>query len=123
MLVILSSMSFTFNMHLCMGELESVGFMNQAPTCEMQSKSCHGDDSKDSKEDCCENEKLVMQGQDELPKTTTFQQSQPEMVAVLYLLVSYLTSTPELPVKNTHKDYIPPLLQQDIPVLIQSFLI
>ncbi len=106
-----------------MGKLESVGFMNQAPTCEMHSKSCHGKESKNSKEDCCEDEKLVMQGQDELTKTTTFQHKQPEMVAVLYLLCSYLTPTPHLPITHTHKEYIPPLLQQDIPVLIQSFLI
>jgi hypothetical protein len=113
-------MSFTFNMHLCMGELESVGFMNQAPTCEMHSKSCHGDmnadESENGKEDCCEDEKLVMQGQDELPKTNILQQTQPEMVAVLYLLVSFLTSTTDLAVNSTHKEYIPPLLRQDIPV-------
>ena len=120
-------MSFTFNMHLCMGELESVGFMHQAPTCEMHSKSClgdmNGDESKDSEEDCCEDEKLVIQGQDELPKTPTFQHNQPEMVAMLYLLVSYLTTTSDLATNSTHKVYGPPLLLQDIPVLIQSFLI
>lgn len=116
-------MSFTFNMHICMGDLESVGFMNQATSCEMHSKSCQGKESKNSKEDCCEDEKLVIQGQDELLKTTTNQLIQPKIVAVLYLLGLYLTPSIHLPITHTHKDYIPPLLQKDIPVLIQSFLI
>ncbi len=124
LLVVLSSMSFTVNLHLCMGELESVRIMTDAPACDMHRKSCHGPEpDKSSKEDCCEDEQRILHGQDELSKAPAFQKAQPELVAVLSLLVSYLTADTELPLIDAIAVYTPPLLPRDIPVLIQSFLI
>jgi len=124
LLVVLSSMSFTVNLHLCMGKLESVRLMSQAPACDMHSKSCHATlPDKSSKDDCCEDEKRILHGQDELSKAPVFQKTQPELFAVLSLLVSYFTADTELLLLELTEVYIPPLLPRDIPVLIQSFLI
>lgn len=124
LLVVLSSMSFTVNMHLCMGELESVRLLSQAPACDMHRKSCHASlPDKSSKDDCCEDEQRILQGQDELSKAAAFQETQPELVAVFSLLVSYFTASTELPLMEAIEVYIPPLFPRDIPVLIQSFLI
>ncbi|WP_162343286.1 HYC_CC_PP family protein [Cyclobacterium salsum] len=124
LLVVLSSMTFTVNLHLCMGELESVGILTDAPACDMHRKSCHAPEpDKNSKEDCCEDEQRILHGQDELSKSPVFQKTQPELVAVLSLLVSYFTANTELPLMEAMEVYIPPLLPRDIPVLIQSFLI
>ncbi|MFO7822627.1 MAG: hypothetical protein R6V72_01720 [Cyclobacterium sp.] len=121
--VLLSSVSFTLNRHLCMGELEKVSLFNAAEKCNMHNKACHGEEDENSKEDCCEEEKLVVQGHDELIKAPVFQQAQPEMVAVLYLIVSFLSYHNGLVENVPHQHYAPPLIPQDIPVLIQSFLI
>lgn len=124
LLIVLSSMSFTVNLHLCMGELESVRVISEAPACDMHSKSCHAPEQDNaSKDDCCEDEQRILHGQDELSKAPAFQEPQPELVAVLSLLVSYLTAGTELPLVEATEVYSPPLLPRDIPVLIQSFLI
>ncbi|NHE57143.1 HYC_CC_PP family protein [Cyclobacterium plantarum] len=123
LIVLLSSMSFTLNRHLCMGEIEKVSLFKEVEACKMHAKSCHDDTNESSKEDCCENEQLVVQGQDELTKASIFKQPQPEMSAVLYLLVAYFTVNTFQPDVVPHQHYAPPLIRQDIPVLIQSFLI
>lgn len=124
LLVVLSSMSFMVNVHLCMGKVESVRVLTDAPACDMHRKSCHAPEpDKSSKEDCCEDEQRILHGQDELSKAPVFQKTQPELVAVLSLLVSYVTADTELPLFEAMEVYIPPLLPRDIPVLIQSFLI
>ncbi|MBD3626524.1 hypothetical protein [Cyclobacterium sp.] len=123
LIVLLSSMSFTLNRHLCMGEIEKVSLFKEVKACKMHAKSCHDDKSESSKKDCCENEQLIVQGQDELTKASIFKQPQPEMSAVLYLLVAYFTVNTVQPDVVPHQHYAPPLIRQDIPVLIQSFLI
>jgi hypothetical protein len=124
LLIVLSSMSFAVNLHLCMGELESVRILTDAPACDMHRKSCHAaEPDKSTKDDCCEDEQRILHGQDELSKAPAFQETHFELVAVLSLLVSYLTADTELPGIDTLEVYIPPLLPRDIPVLVQSFLI
>ena len=124
LLIVLSSMSFTVNRHLCMGEIESVRVISAAPACDMHSKSCHASEpDKSNEEDCCEDEKHVLQGLDELSKAPAFQKTYHQLVTVLSLLVSYFSANTEQPLIAAMEVYVPPLLPRDIPVLIQSFLI
>ena len=135
MLVLFSSMSFNFSMHFCMGQLESIALFQQAKPCEMVtqpapcvhdhngSRECEHNRAHTAKKGCCEDHLLQVEGQDELAQVAA-SVSMPDfhMVAVLYALVSFISSAPTVDYYS-YKDYSPPLIERDIPVLVQSFLI
>ncbi|MEQ8554810.1 hypothetical protein RT717_01335 [Imperialibacter roseus] len=134
MLVLFSSMSFNFSMHFCMGQLESIALFQQAKPCEMvtqpvpcvhdhHDQECELNHTHTAKKGCCEDHFLQVEGQDELARVAA-PVSMPDfhMVAVLYALVSFIFSAPTVDYYS-YKDYSPPLIERDIPVLVQSFLI
>lgn len=127
LLVILSSMSFTLNVHMCMGEIDSIALLQESKSCEMstQQAPCANHDlhnSQPTKKDCCEDHSFFVEGQDELAKTASFGMPDLHFVAVLYAVAAYLFAQPSI-VTTFYKDYSPPLIERDIPVLVQSFLL
>jgi hypothetical protein len=120
-MVLVASSSFTVNMHLCGGSVQSVSLIEKATPCPMEVNTppCH---KAIAKRACCDDEQFLYQGQDfknhEIVKIQDVQQAWVVDVPVLTQiaptsLASFLDYT----------FYKPPLLQHDIPVLIQSFLI
>lgn len=131
LLVLLSSTSFTFNMHFCMGQLESVALFSDVDPCEMaqQKTPCasikHNPDCKYkqvAKKGCCEDRTLVLEGSEELSIVKSVSIPDVHMTAVLYAMVSFIFTSPSVS-HYSFNDYSPPLIERDIPVLIQSFLI
>ncbi len=134
MLVLFSSTSFTFSMHFCMGQLESIALFQQAKPCEMvtQPTPCannkHGQECEHvhvhtAKKGCCEDHFLQVEGQDELAQVAaSVPMPDIQMVAVFYAVVSFLFDAPAVHT-DSYKEYSPPLIERDIPVLVQSFLI
>ncbi|MGK7391507.1 MAG: HYC_CC_PP family protein [Candidatus Cyclobacteriaceae bacterium M2_1C_046] len=130
-LVLLNSMSFTFSMHFCMGQLESIALFSGAEPCEMATqKSPCANDKHDpdcepqqvTKKGCCEDQTLVIEGHEDLTLLTKVAVPDFQMIAVIYAVVSFLFS--DIAVDHyTFNDYSPPLIERDIPVLVQSFLI
>jgi len=129
-LVLLSSTSFTFGMHFCMGQLENIAFFSGAEPCEMvtQKSPCASDkhdsdcDHKITEKSCCEDQTVVMEGHEDLTQVTKVAVPDFQMIAVLYAVVSFLFSATAVD-HYTFNDYSPPLIERDIPVLVQSFLI
>lgn len=130
-LVLLSSMSFTFGMHFCMGQLESIALFSGVDPCEMaQQKTPCSTDKHDSgcehqqvtKKGCCEDQTLVIEGQDEIAQSSTLVVPDFQMIAVLVAVISFYF---ESPVADHYSflDYSPPQIDRDITVLVQSFLI
>tara|TARA_Y100000114_G_scaffold156218_1_gene182685 strand:- start:12289 stop:12723 length:435 start_codon:yes stop_codon:yes gene_type:complete len=130
-LMLLSSTSYTFGMHFCMGELESIAIFSEAGHCDSMKKSIPCEEANDhsicdheqiNAKGCCENHTLVIEGHEELTQVSSISAPDFHMVAVLYALVSFIFSAPAVDYYS-YKDYSPPLIDRDIPVLVQSFLI
>ena len=137
-LVFFSSIGLSIDMHFCQGHLKSISFIGDAPDCyevigNKEQKSCQMSkrqattktDCSIDKEDCCQNRQLLAQAD----LTSTSQSSQ-------FLLnhnnFQYFSIAPVLLVDDSiflNKailavfQYKPPLILQDIPILIQSFLL
>lgn len=122
-LVLIASASFTVNLHLCGGQVQSVAFIEKATPCpmEVQTPPCHKELAKRSS--CCDDEQLVYEGQDfkihEPVNLSTVQVAWViELPLISCLIPEYITAEVQ-----HYSRYKPPILQHDIPVLIQSFLI
>jgi hypothetical protein len=125
-LVLVSSSSFTLNMHLCGGSLQSVSLIEDATPCpmEVQLPPCHKNIAK-QKSDCCQDSHFAFEGKD-------FNYSFQDLNNVTSLhsdysvVLPYLMEVVETELASAASDYLPykpPILERDIPVLTQSFLI
>ncbi|SHM87135.1 hypothetical protein SAMN04488057_104164 [Cyclobacterium lianum] len=72
--------------------------------------------------DCCEDHTLVLEGSEELSLLKTVSVPDFHTTALLFALVSQIFSLPSSDYQSFN-DYTPPLIERDIPVLVQSFLI
>ncbi len=129
MLVLFGSTSFTLSMHFCMEQLESIALYNNATECDMMTKMppCDNEDhhlenSHEDKKGCCEDQTHLIEGQDELKEAGSVSMPNLQFFAVLYTIVFYSLTSPFLEDYN-YKTYLPPAIERDIPVLVQSFLI
>ena len=116
MLVLFSTMSFTVEKHFCGGHLVDKAVFSEAKTCGMQMDAM-GDGH------CCTNEKISVEGQDEL-KISFDSFDFDQQLFITTFSFSYLNLFESLPKQIVpFKDYSPPLLVTDIQLEDQVFLI
>ena len=65
-MVLLSTISWSFESHYCMGKLFDVTLFTQASDCGMQEALSYFGETENP---CCDNEVFVLEGQDELVNT------------------------------------------------------
>ena len=123
--VLMTTMSFTIDMHYCGDNMVDYSFFHDVETCGMEKgqvvSSCENPEVK--KKSCCSDEQLIIDGQDDLKdtfSTLAFEQQ----VFVASFIYSYInlfegTASKELP----FVDYPPPFVKRDVQVLHQTFLI
>ncbi len=126
-LFLLSNFGLVLSAHMCSGEVvESViSFAPEGLSCGM---SASGNEDKapqtniDSK-NCCENSYRGFQIKDKfkMPKLRS-EQVQAPLIAILYVSLTHFYSL-EQDEELNGSYYTPPLLSQDVLVLIQSFLL
>lgn len=122
LLVLVSTFSFSVDKHFCGSILVDMAVFSKAKTCGME---MHRDMELASIEEdsCCTNEKIAVDGQDELKisfNSLDFQQQ----IFLTTITYSYLNLFEGLPQRiDPYRDYSPPLLVTDIQVLDQVFLI
>lgn len=75
-------------------------------------------------DDCCQDQTIVLEVEDEQQLSPTFKLSVPDLtfITAFAAVWSVLFEHYE-PAYTLVPDYAPPLLAQDIPVLVQSFLL
>ena len=115
-LVMLSTMSFTVDKHYCGEHLVDKAVFSKAKTCGMQMNAA-------AEDHCCTNEKVSVEGQDELKisfDSFGFHQ-QVFLSTFTYTYFELFESLPEQIIP--FEDYSPPLLVQDIQLVDQVFLI
>ncbi len=133
LLIFISSVGFSIDMHYCQGQLKSISFVGKAKSChEMDAPSAMQNcphhkkmlADKTDKKGCCDDRTVLVQSDIDknLQNAEIHTSPQLEQCIIAYVSVFLLGnqlahSTPNY----TH--YKPPILIRDIPVLIQSFLI
>ncbi|NDP27246.1 MAG: hypothetical protein GZ087_07455 [Flavobacterium sp.] len=131
LLVMVSTMSFSVDKHFCGSELVDFGIFSKAMTCTSEIKICgvemdHKMDHEmvaDEKDSCCTNQKMALNGQDELNISFHFLDFDQQLfftTSTYSFIYKYESSSlTEIPFRY----YTPPLLVADIQVLDQVFLI
>ena len=111
----IASMGFTLNQHYCGGKLKNTSLFSF-----FDSASCCGD--KEMAMDCCHDEQIHFQLDEDYQLDAFSIDWKVDITALIPdLVVPVLEEADE---KQPHYlNYKPPLLQADIPVLVQSFLI
>lgn len=135
-LVLVTSVGFSVDMHFCQDDFKSFSLIGKAKNCHdvaikkstckhhkatvQQEKPCE----KLDKKDCCENRTLTLDAdQDQQLQNVDFTLSkQVEQFVTAFIYAFYKDKFTE-EADIFFANYRPPLIQKDIPVLIQSFLI
>jgi len=123
LLVLVSTQSYSINMHYCGNILVDKAVMKPAKKCNMhEQSSCIFHQEK--KEDCCDDEVDIIQGQDEL-KMPSLQTELLNPIFVEAFIISFLFDFPNEANKEkiTHYKIPPPLLQKERLSLFQVYLI
>ena len=128
LIVLLSTMSFSVDMHYCGGHLVDFSMFDKVDTCMMKAEK-----SKDSsicevvemetKTGCCSDLEVTIEGQDDLKISfdkLTFEQQQ-FVFSFTYSFINIYKEADENIVPFI--DYVPPPLLRDVQILDQTFLI
>src|SRR5690554_3386259 len=123
-LVLMTTMSFTVDMHYCGDTLVDISLFTNAETCGMEKQQsadeCENGATKDS---CCSDEQIVLESHDRI-KTTFDSSPIGQQIFVATLFYSYINLFEGLE-KNIvpFRDYTPPFFKRDIQKLHETYLI
>ena len=134
--MLLSSTGFSIDLHCCQGQLKSFSLFGEAKSCHSQTdqghckqkkKTCHAafsSQNEASKKDCCSNKTIKVEKSDDVKIETA--EIPPFQVKFFTAFVQVFLLKKKIDLNKViipHLNYVPPLLNKDIPVLIQSFLL
>ncbi|WP_350286878.1 hypothetical protein [uncultured Croceitalea sp.] len=120
LLVLLSTVSWTVDKHICMGKVVDIAFFAHADTCGMDMGA---DKSLAFEKSCCDDETFTLQGQEDL-KVSFFDLDLEQQVFLVSYAYAYLNAFQETDVTSvTYLGHPPPLLDKDYQVLYETFLI
>ena len=123
LLLLLSTISWKVEKHYCMGHLVDVAFFLEADTCGMEINSDKDDIISQDVISCCDDEVIVIDGQDDL-KLSFDDISLDQQLFLVAFTSSYFNLFEGIDENVVpFKDYSPPPLIRDIQILDQSFLI
>ncbi len=137
-LLLLSSTGFSIDLHFCKGHLKSFSLIGKAKSCHTISnknhcsrkqKACHVNSTKKSstencKKDCCTNKTFKVEPADDFQKIPLSKLTLSQTPFISYVINTFLIQNDDLyKFIIPHLNHIPPLLDRDIPLLIQSFLL
>jgi len=124
-IVLFSTFSFTIEKHYCMGEVTDSAYFVDVASCGMEVEDCETAidmETKIQKEKCCQDiQELIPGNQNEQQAIGNFELDQVQFI--LAFASTYLDLFEENTDQVTFKYYTPPLVDKDINVLYQTFLI
>ncbi|WP_442265813.1 HYC_CC_PP family protein [Tenacibaculum sp. ZS6-P6] len=125
LVVVFSTMSFTINSHFCGDTLVNTSYFNKAKTCGMEiTQEIDNERCSITKKNCCKDITQLVEGQNNLKKTSLDKVSFNKQLFVLSFYYSYINLFVGLHNKVIpFKDYSPPLVIKDIQVLDEVYLI
>ena len=121
LLVLLSTVSWTVDKHICMGKVVDVAFFSHAKTCGMEVDSA--DAETEFEKSCCDSETFTIQGQEDL-KTSFADLELKQQVFLSSYVFAYLNLLEDVEtIATSFIGHPPPLLDKDYQVLYETFLI
>src|SRR5210317_1094000 len=121
--VLFSTMSFTVNMHYCGDTLVETAIFKKAKGCGMEMEKPSTEGCSITKKNCCDDEQLAIEGQDELQLQVdkiTFEQ-QLFIASFVYTYINLFEGYNED--INSFREYKPPLVKRRIYKLDETYLI
>lgn len=138
-MLLVSSTGFSIDLHYCQGDIKSFSLFGTAKSCHTKANKSHCSKNKmschfaktalekvdDSGKSCCSNKSIEIAPDLDIDKVLSEQLTQTQITIISAYVAAFFTDQPSDLAKLDipHKKYIPPLLDRDIPVLVQSFLI
>ncbi len=121
--VLFSTLSFTVNMHYCGDTLMDTAIFHKAETCGMEMENPSSKDCSITKKNCCSDEQLVVDGQDEL-QLSLDKISFEQQIFIASFVYTYINLFEGLD-KNvsSYEEYEPPLVIRQIFKLDETYLI
>ena len=121
--VLFSTMSFTVNMHYCGGTLVETAVFNKAEGCGMEMEKTSTDGCEITKKNCCDDNQLIVDGQDELQlqaDNISFEQ-QAFIASFVYTYINLFEGLNKN--VSSFEEYKPPLVIKQIFKLDETYLI
>ena len=123
--VLMTTMSFTLEMHYCGDSLVDFSFLHQVESCGMEKAQgiTNCETSTVSEKSCCTDKQLIIEGQEDLKVSFDYLTLE-QQVFVASFTFSYISLFEGIESnKVLFVDYSPPFVKQDVQVLHQTFLI
>ncbi|WP_298759290.1 hypothetical protein [uncultured Psychroserpens sp.] len=121
--VLFSTMSFTMNMHYCGDTLVETAIFQKAKGCGMEMDKPSTEGCSITKKNCCDDEQLAFEGQDELQlhvDKISFEQQ----VFIASFVYTYINLFDGLDNKvSSYEEYKPPLVVRQIFKIDETYLI
>lgn len=121
--VLFSTMSFTVHMHYCGDTLVETAIFQKAKGCGMEMEKPFIEGCSITKNNCCDDKQLAIEGQDELKlqvDTISFEQQ----VFITSLVYTYANLFKDLDsTVSSYQDYKPPLVIRRIYKIDETYLI
>jgi hypothetical protein len=128
LLMLVTLPSLGLSMHMCGGKLNNITLLSLGHTCEMEMEEevplCHALEKSDTNPACCQDQVIATDDQELISQMTGFKISKPDLkfIASFFSVVFKLLALTQVALPD-YQNYSPPLLERDIFVLVQSFLL
>lgn len=125
-LVLIASIGVTVNLHICGGSVQSIALFVKAQPCKMDMpKSCHGSKAQTKRTGCCEEESILLKGKETTAELKTVTELTPtfNLISVILPVLYSINEVDSFSTSPQYAHYKPPLVDRDITILVQSFLI
>ena len=129
-LLLLTATGLTIDKHSCQGELRGISILGQAASCHQMAMSCHHqkaviDDCANAISDkgCCHNETQLVKLDSDLVELVLETSLAPNIDVSFLAIFEGLVYPSSTQLFLSFKNYKPPLLNKNILVFVQSFLL
>ena len=119
--VLFSTMSFTFNMHYCGDTLVETAIFHKAKGCGMEMEKPSTDGCSITKKNCCDDEQLVVDGQDDLQFDKISYDQQLLIASFVYSYISLFEGLDKN--VSSYEEYKPPLVVRQLYKIDETYLI
>ncbi len=122
-IVLFATLSFTVNMHYCGDVLVNTSLFGKAKGCSMKmnvpsAKSCFV-----TKKNCCSETQIVVDGQENLKSFTFTVNLEQQLFLVAFIYTCLNRFEGKKPQTFPHKNYIPPIVVEEIHKLDEVYIV
>lgn len=128
-IILFNASGLSMDIHYCLGEIEAFMFYGVADECDMSAGDqvvsgtlSHCTKLVVNEDHCCDDETFLVEGQ-----SFPYEKATSVLPQLSFVTLYYLVNSSELSVDinlfSSFTQYLPPLIEHDIPVMIQSFLL